>query len=284
MPASGQAYADGDFVVDFTGPFFEWNFPWRPPDLRRFARTPQVGGLRSAADNWIELKFARIQAEASWLAPAAARLVNEYCVITGTNHRRSVDIGSLLGVGFGTAACVRCERQVAVAYGFDGAPADRILDLMRILEQEGWQPRLQTRRHMTDPQFPIRWVPGHSGAAIGNWHGDSEPPGFAVVGPRESAALPCRVHVVWTTRSHPSHTTLDPVFPPRYGPREVTPSYLPLEFSGAVLPTDISEFAAPALEQHEHAVAVMIELGYYENRRTAERLHRVPRRLKPKLW
>lgn len=105
-----------------------------------------------------------------------------------------------------------------------------------------------------------------------------------LIGPRESGGAPCRVHVVWTTRTHPAHTTLDPVWPPPHAARQPTASHQPLEFSGALLPADISEFAAPALERHEHAVALMIELGYYVNRETTTDSHRLPKRLMPKLW
>jgi hypothetical protein len=283
---SGAGTADGDFV-GFAGPVFSWNFPWRPADLRRFARTAQFRELQSAARNWIELQFGRVEAEAAWLAPAA-RLVSDYSTISATSCRRTMDIGKILAVRFGTAASVRCQRQVAVVYGFDGAMADQILDLMRVLERAGWQPCLQTRRHMVDPK-PIRSIPGHDGAAIGHWtgdkqHDDTEPPQLMLIGPRESGGAPCRVHVVWTTRTHPAHTTLDPVWPPPHAARQPTASYYPLEFSGALLPADISEFAAPALERHEHAVALMIELGYYVNRETTTGPHGLPKRLMPKLW
>jgi hypothetical protein len=63
-----------------------------------------------------------------------------------------------------------------------------------------------------------------------------------------------------------------------------TAGYQPLEFSGALPPVAVSEFAAYAPQRHEHAVAVMIELKYYDNRKTATRPHRLPKRLRPKFW
>jgi hypothetical protein len=276
--------------MDIAGPFFSWEFPWRPPDLRRFTRTAQFRELQSAAANWIELQFAHIQAEATWLAPAS-RLVSDYCVVFGTRCRRSWNIGTMLQVGFWPAAWVRCQRQVAVAYGFDGAIASQLLDLMRVLERAGWQPCIQTRRGMVDPT-PIRSITGHDGAAIGHWvvphrqHDNSEPPQFVVTGPGESGMRVCGIHVVWATRTEPGHAVLGPVLPPPLDAptRERKGSYQPVEFSGAPLPADIGEFAASAFEHHEHAVGVMIELGYYENRATTTRPHRLPKRLLPKLW
>lgn len=77
------------------GPLFKWNLPWRHPDLRRFTRAAQFCELHSAAETWIEQQFARVQAEAAWLAPAD-RLVSDYGTISGRPCRSSWDIGGLL--------------------------------------------------------------------------------------------------------------------------------------------------------------------------------------------
>jgi hypothetical protein len=280
---------NGGFM-DIVGPLFVWELPWRPPDLRHFIRTAEFRELQSAAASWIELQFAHIQAEATWLDPAG-RLVSDYCTVFGTRCRRSWDISTILGVGLWPVAWVRCQRQVAVVYGFDGAIASQILGLVRVMERAGWQPYLQTRRGMVDP-VPIRSITGHNGAAIGHWAGphprqeNREPPQFAVVGPRERSSQVCQVHVAWATRTDPGHTVLHPVFPPPHDAqtRERRGFYQPVEFSGMALPADIGEFAASAFERHEHAVGLMIELGYYENRATTTRPHALRKRLVPKLW
>lgn len=270
------------------GPLFRMDFPWRPPDLRRFARTAQFRGLRSDAAAWIGQQFALLQTGAAWLDPAGS-LVSDYGIVCGTSCLLARDLGGVLRFRFGVCAQVRCQRQVAVAYGFDGALDERIAGLMQVLEQAGWeQPSPQTRPHMTGPA-PVRPVPGRTGAAITSWgtprgehHGG--PPQLVVDRRNVAGGAPCRVHVVWTTRARPADITLDAVWPPPRAARERTASYQPLEFSGPLLPAGIGEFAAPALREHEHAVAVMIELGYYVNRETATRPHRLPKRLMPRLW
>jgi hypothetical protein len=102
------------------GPLFSLDFPWRPPDLRRFARTAQFRGLRSGAATWIGQQFALLQAGAAWLDPAGS-LVSDYGIVCGTSRRRARDLGGALRFRFGVCAQVRYQRQVAVAYGFDGA-------------------------------------------------------------------------------------------------------------------------------------------------------------------
>jgi hypothetical protein len=59
-------------------------------------------------------------------------------------------------------------------------------------------------------------------------------------------------------------------------------SYLGLEMVEPIPPTGISHFAAPALENHEHAVAVLIELDYYRAVPGSTRPRDVPRRLVPR--
>jgi hypothetical protein len=80
--------------MGIAGPIFSWEFPWRSPDLARFTRTAQFRELQSAAASWIELQFARIQDETTWLAPAS-KMVSDYCIISGIRFRRSWTIGMI---------------------------------------------------------------------------------------------------------------------------------------------------------------------------------------------
>jgi hypothetical protein len=258
--------------------------PWRRPDLDRFAQTASFRELRSAAADWIDLQFADLEAEAAGLV-RADRSVSDYGTIFGTSYRREIRLLANLRWCLGPAAWVRYQRQVAVAYGFDGGLPDQILDVVRILERAGWQPHLQTSRGGVD-LTPIRSVPPGSGAALAPWepprgHGGG-PPQLVLGRPGEPTTALCQASLIWATRGEPSRLTVDPVLPAhqqRAGGR--TTGYQPLEFSGALLPAVVSEFAAAALERHRHAVAVLIELEYYENRTTSTRPHRLPRRLRP---
>jgi len=236
------------------GPLFSRDFPWRPPDLRRFAaRTAQFRGLRSDAATWIGRQFALLQAGTAWLDPDGG-LVADYGIVCGTSCLRARDLGGVLRFRFGVCAQVRYQRQVAVAYGFDGALDDRIAGLLQVLEQVGWErPSAQTRPHMTGPA-PVRPGPERGGAAIADWgtprgEHDGGPPQLVVDRRNLAGGAPCRVHVVWTTRARSADITLDAVWPPPRAARERTASYQPLEFSGPLLPAGISEFAEPALRR-----------------------------------
>jgi hypothetical protein len=270
-------------------PLFNWNFPWRPPDLCRFTRTSQFRELRSAAGAWIEQEFARIQAEAPWLIPAN-RLVSDYGTVFGWPCRSSWD-GGLWGVRFGVSANIRFQRQVAVAYGFDDAVADQIPRLVKVLQQGGWErPRLWLDRPLTSP-IPVLWVPEPSGDVVAHWQVPprrddlAQPPLIVIPGPHTSGWPPCQTHMVWTTRDQPARITLDPAFPPDpRAPRRRKANYQPLEFRGARPTASVAQFARPALEQHENAVAIMIELGYYVNQETATPAHQLPKKLIPALW
>jgi hypothetical protein len=59
--------------------------------------------------------------------------------------------------------------------------------------------------------------------------------------------------------------------------------HLPLKFSGPQPPVEIGDFAASALESHEHAVAVLVELTYFVCW-PGERPRGIPRRLIPRPW
>jgi len=298
--------------MGMSGPFFTWNLPWRPPSLPHFAQTPRFRELHSAADDWIEQQFAHIHSEAASLVPAA-RLVSDYGTIYGFGCRWSADIG-ILRVRAGAFAHLRFHRQVAVAYGFDGDVSDQILELITVLEQAGWRLHVQTnqrsnprerrdrgradRRGVTRrsgnaaipavPGHPIHEIPTPSGEARGNWVAPVMPPHRRAVTPGSEdrpgphTAPPCRAHLIWISRTEPSHILLDVAYAPLPETREAS-SYHPLEMTGLVPPTEVGQFAAPALDQHEHAVAVLIELDYYQALPGSTRQRDVPRRLVPKL-
>jgi hypothetical protein len=258
--------------VDSRGPFFSWSLPWRPPDLARFSRTSEFQELHAAADDWIEQQFTRISANAEALVPAA-RSVSDYGSVHGTGGAGALNLG-ILAIRYGVFAYLGFSRQVAVAYGFDGSIPDQISELLEVIEQGGWDIHLNKARAV-------------NGKAAGRWVGADSPPHRTLIAPGWAdrpgphQLPPGLVHVAWTSRTHPSHATLDVGFPANPDTREPW-SYLGLEMVEPIAPTDISHFAAPALENHEHAVAVLIELDFYRALPGSTRARDVPRRLVPR--
>ncbi|MBR7828198.1 hypothetical protein KDK95_17930 [Actinospica sp. MGRD01-02] len=260
------------------GPLLNWELPWRPPDLPRFARTAQFRDLHAAAEGWIEDQFESIGGGGA-LVPAA-RLVSDFGALTGTNSRRQRDIG-ILRIRSGVFATMSFQRQVAVAYGLDGPVGDRVLDLVKALESAGWNLSLHNSRHAIDPG-PISAIRDPVGAASGGWHGFGGPPHLRQPAADPTGSANCLIRVVWTSRTEQSPIVVDVVRPAH--PEIRTPSaYLPLEMNGPVPPVDIRAFAAPAFEWHESAVAVLIEVFYYRILPGATRPRDVPRRFALKL-
>ncbi|MBS2962580.1 hypothetical protein KGA66_05945 [Actinocrinis puniceicyclus] len=265
--------------MGFQGPLLNWELPWRPPDLPRFVRTAQFHELHAAAEDWIEDQFACIGGGDA-LFPAA-RLVSDFGVLTGTNSRRQWDIG-ILRIRSGVFAMMSFQRQVAVAYGFDGSAGDRVFELAKSLASAGWNLSLHRNRHAIHPG-PITSVREPVGAASGGWHGPGGPPHLhhPELPPKSSAH--CLIRVVWTSRTEPGPVMLDVTIPPHPAGRKPA-TFLPVEMDGPVPPIDISAFAASAFEWYENAVTVLIEVFYYGVLPGTTRPRDVPRRLVPKLW
>jgi hypothetical protein len=265
--------------MGFRGPLINWELPWRPPDLPRFVRTAQFRELHAAAEDWVEEQFDRIGGDAGLLP--AARLVSDFGMLTGTNSRRQRDIG-MLRIRSGVFATVSFQRQVAVAYGFEGSASDRIFELVKSLEDAGWDLSLHRGRHAIEPGL-ISSIRDPIGVASGGWHGPGNVP--HVQQPTLSPQSPahCQMRVVWASRTRQDPVMLDVVHPAHPGTRNSS-TYLPLEMSGTVPPVEMGTFAAPAFGRYESAVAVLIELLYYRVLPGATRPLDVPRRLAPKLW
>jgi hypothetical protein len=271
--------------MGFSGPLFTWNLPWWPPNLERLARTRRFRENRSAAEGWIERQFAPLRA-APWLDQAAAYVYDYGTSMPGQGARWHLRFGNLMRLNGGVYARPQFYRHVAVVFGFDGDLPRQILDVIGLVEQSGWQLRLRNSRHMTtDPQWPIGAIAESNGAALGLWVGPEKPPCLAQGGELK----PCSTHVVWTSRDipdpHPAYTTMKtpPYILGRNVPEKPTWSDLPLKFSGPQPPVEIGDFAASALESHEHAVAVLVELTYFVCWPT-ERPRGIPRRLIPRPW
>ena len=265
--------------MGFQGPLFNWELPWRPPDLPRFVRTTQFRELHAAAEDWIEEQFDRIGGNGA-LFPTA-RLVSDFGALTGTNSRWQRDIG-ILRIRSGVFAAMSFQRQVAVAYGFDDSASDRVFELVKSLESAGWSLSLHHSQHAIDPG-PISSIREPIGVASGGWHVPGGPPHLRQPAADPISSTNCLIQVVWTSRTEQSPIMLDVAHPAHPEIRRLS-EYLPLEMSGTVPPVDISTFAAPAFEWYENAVAVLIEVLYYRVLPGATRPRDVPRRPALKLW
>lgn len=275
--------------MGYSGPWVMWSLPWRPPDIARFARTSPFQELHTAAVDWIEQQFAYIGAHAEALVPAA-RSVSDFGAVIGSGSAASLALGKL-AIRFGAFAYLEFSRQVAVVYGFDGAVSDRIADVLGVARQAGWDMYVQKARAAKDrarqPDKVGPPVPPANGAAVGRWVGAASPPHRRLIvpgwedrpGPHQFP--PGLLRVAWISRTDPSPVELTVSAPARPDARDPR-SYLGLEMIEPIPPLDLGHFAAPALEGHEHAVAVLVELDYYHAQPGSPRPRDVPRRLLPR--
>lgn len=246
----------------------------RQVDLPRWTRGNDFASLHLEAVSWLDGHLAAIERDAPWLHPAGGD-VWDFCA--GKIISRFLQFEP----GFGASA--HCVRVVRAVYGFDGPLLTRLRSLDRAMPPAGWELRgpdrpswtdLDTaamtvgaashrRRWMADRYALQRWRPT---AALGY------PPGGPGTPPWGQPPLAPRMRVTWSSRGQEPHVRSDP-----NRTRAPTRNYLPVEISETTAP----DLVAAALERHEHALTVTIDLGYYANPNARARPHRMPRYLVP---
>jgi hypothetical protein len=248
-----------------------WFMPRRLPDLARFTASPQFGSCHAPAVEWAGRQFGLIQAGAPWL-DLAGRWVDDYCQV---RIDKGVDF-HLAGIG------AECFRNLTAVYGADGALPARLSDLDRVLGAAGWGDFFSygaaviPQGSLGSQQQPP--VSGHWQQAPGSV---SSPAGLDTPPPAGERRLP-GMRIGWTSRGQPADPqwTLDgrwhaggtAVPSP---PREASLYCHRVDCNDA----DVDELASHALAAHEHAIVIVIAIGYYFN--PDLRRFPMPRRILP---
>ena len=259
-------------------------FPSRVPDLARFTRSAGFRDVHAAVEAWLDRHFAMIESGAPWLDRAGA-VVTDYCWCNQ----------DWPGGPLSARSRVMCVRGVAVSYGFDGSPRDRLPELAAAMLGAGWGADWPPRPPDGSAGPPVRALAGPGGWHYGNPHwvpvsGLPRPPGLhRMPGGSLPGALRPGMTVRGTSRGQPV-VAMTPSLSvtqqqyslhhlPRGSERVPTPCYVPLQVTGI----DVDDGERAALARHERAVTVSISLQYYVNLDTGARPDRLRKRLLP-VW
>lgn len=166
----------------------------------------------------------------------------------------------------------------AVIYGCDGALSDRLADLAAVLGAVGWGERsgdstvpLPDMPERDPPAWPLDWSPaGGLGFPAGLETGP--PPDHL-----DSIRRWVEMGIGWISRGQPTGVLSTGGL--RWTPedRTATPVSQPVEVSGE----GADRLAARALERHQHAIAIQVEIRYYVNFNVNARPGRLRKRLLP---
>jgi hypothetical protein len=214
--------------------------PRRQPNLRRLARGRSFRELHPAVSEWMDRHFELIEANAPWLDRIGMEL-RDYCQGSARPP----------GLAPGFRVSVVCRRALTVVYGFDGPLPTRLDRFGEALFAAGWV--LGAR-----PQ----WRPNEM---------LSRPAGMEGTPPWGRLPLSPAMSVTSVSRGEAR-----PVPPPddlgsriRGAPR----NYLLLDDGK----DERHALEEGALDGHEHALTVSINLDYYSNPNAKRRPHRIPR-------
>lgn len=215
-------------AVSFGVLFVIANRPRRLPDLKRLVRD----GLRddqSFAAAEANRHFDRIGEAAPWL-DSAGRQIFDCCQTKLGDSQVILDMSFRPGVS--------CTRKVTVVYGADGSLDDRLAELRAALSAAGWtiaEDRILSVMAQAGPfTWPVMWsVYDRRGIVSVGWASRGQPP------------------EPWTGWIRPQNRRI----------RVPTVSYQPIEVDG----TDIDSLARQTLARHQHAIAIQIQIDYYEN-------------------
>jgi hypothetical protein len=243
------------------------DLPRRVPGLAAFTRSAGFARLQSAAAAWADRNFALIEEGAPWL-DRAGRCVLDHCD-TGLESRPFSFPRD--------PPSVTCRREVTVVYGFDGGLPGRLAELATVLAAIGWGDShdgstvvLRDLNRREPPVWPLTWSPA---AAFG------PPAGLETMPPDRRFPLNrwLRMGIGWASRGEPPLLTTTREGARPGDPRTATVTYQPVEVAG----NGVDRLAGQALDRHEHAVAIRIEVTYYLNANVNARPGRLRKRLLP---
>jgi hypothetical protein len=273
MPRESLARRAGGILLYPLGRVFvfAWvhssDLPRRVPNLARLTRSAGFAQLQSAAAAWTDQSFELIEDGAPWLDRAGRRVLDR--CDTGLNSR---------AFSFPRdPPYVTCCREVTVVYGFDGSLPGRLAGLAAALGAAGWGASADTipLRDLDQRKRPVEQVTWSPTEGFGL------PAGLATMPPDRRFPLTGWLYMTidWASRGQSPElvTTRERHWPD--DPRAGTATYQPVQVADA----DVGRLAGQALEQHEHAVAIRIEVTYYLNSNVNARPGRLRKRLLP-VW
>jgi hypothetical protein len=239
--------------------------PRRVPDLGRFTRSRSFGQLQSAAAAWADQNFELIEGGAPWL-DRAGRWVLDRCQ-TGLGSRSALQIPR-------DPPTLTCTREVTAVYGLDGNLDARLAELATVLCRAGWGDRqsdttvpLRDLAHRQPPRGHVNWSPA-DGVCL--------PAVLETMPPPRQVRL--EMGIGWISRGKPTAELVTTRAGGRPGaPRAATATYRPVEVGGS----DVGDLADRALARHQHAIAIRISTGYYQNWNVNVRPGRPRKRLLP---
>jgi hypothetical protein len=227
-------------------------------DLGRWTADDTFVQLHDTVVIWLDRHFATIEEGAPWLDRIGVDTW-DYCRAT-VRPRLEFSLGPRY------RATAGCTRDVIAVYGFDGALAQRLGELSEALSAAGWR--------RVGP-LPIRlWEDAH-GEAVMKWRPSaalSHPPGMEGKAPWEKPPLDPHMWLSWSSRGQDNRLRRDP-----NRLRTSARNLISVEFSG----TEYWNLPDTALQEHEHVLAIKLDLSYYSNPDALRRPHRIPRHILP---
>jgi hypothetical protein len=232
--------------------------PRRVPDLARFARSAEFGELQRAAAAWLDQNRELIDRSTPWLDRIGAQVFDRCETSLETR-----------GLKFPRdPPGLTCSRNLTIVYGLDGSLSGPLAELVAVVRAAGWGDTVFTRPDPGDkpPIWGGSWSPG-AGIPL--------PSVLQTMPPQHRFPLEGFLHmrVGWVSRGE----WLGQMSLPSAGPLAATATYRPVEISG----TDPEELAGQALAQHEHAIAISIEVPYYVDANVNAKPGRLRKRLLP---
>jgi hypothetical protein len=249
--------------------------PRRQLNLRRWVDSREFTDLHDASVAWLEQHFQVIERGAPWLHRIGS---DSWDVCQGGVSN------PILRLAPGHSASAVCVRQVTAVYGFDGPLTARLISVGEALLAAGWElTRTAAGQAWTDLDGTAnvagagshrnRWIA--NGRALLRWRPTAAltyPAGGEGTPPWGRPPLSPSMRVSWSSRGQETGVRPNPD-----KTRGATRNFLPLEASDAGLPDLLRE----ALDHHEHALRMAINLCYYSNPNARARPHRIPRYFLP---
>lgn len=249
--------------------------------MRRWMRGREFADLHAESVTWLDRHLEVIEGGAPWLHRIGCD-VWDFCV---------GGVTPFLALLQKPGAGARCSRKLTAVYGFDGQLLPLLRSLDRALPPAGWsidhpgqswadldpaRAAVATKmekfrsRWMVDRRVNLTWkATGQLGY----------PPGGPGTPPWGQQLLAPRMLVTWCSRGQATGWVGNESSKRRSVSGQFGRGHVAVEVSEDQVVRLLDE----ALDHHEYALTVTIELQYYANPAARSREHRIPRYLLPRL-
>jgi hypothetical protein len=275
------------------GPIDLWPelpFAWRPPSLRQLIRQPGFREVREHAAAWMNQRVAVLHEPLPWLEHADGT-VTDFCSVGAAQFTHRARLSRKLVLCRGPKPPVTCWREVTVAYGFEGPRAERLAELIAVLQVDGWA---DWKHWFTGQEITRAWLEaaGHDNSLRASWRyrpGLEPPPVLQDDDPelhfshKPTPGLRMR----WMSSSEPDAQA--GAFARDDGPLLSAGNFRSWPFRPAqvICPPyrgNVTGLAGPVLACREHALVISLVLGYYQNDDARTPPGRLRKQLLPVLW